>query len=227
MTDKIALDALYNLSGEKLVKYAEGEIFDRTISSQDNIGVRIAAFGTKNGGIILVGQKDFREGGEIIGIDEEEFQRTFSQAISNVRPAPLTQSRIIEYKDKKLAVIEVRDVGELRPCAYKKNFYERKGESSLPLQPDEVRRYHIVYGGVNIENMPTHASREDIDKEELKKYSELLKKEESNILESISHDGSDKVSCADTVCVPGCTWFCVTLMPCCCSAFESCSMLLS
>ncbi|MBS3145593.1 putative DNA binding domain-containing protein [Candidatus Woesearchaeota archaeon] len=190
MTDKIALDALYNLSGEKLVKYAEGEIFDRTISSQDNIGVRIAAFGTKNGGIILVGQKDFREGGEIIGIDEEEFQRTFSQAISNVRPAPLTQSRIIEYKDKKLAVIEVRDVGELRPCAYKKNFYERKGESSLPLQPDEVRRYHIVYGGVNIENMPTHASREDIDKEELKKYSELLKKEESNILESISHDGS-------------------------------------
>jgi ATP-dependent DNA helicase RecG len=190
MADKPALDALYNLNSDKLVKYPEGELFDRTICEQEKIGVRIAAFGTKNGGVILVGQIDSKEGGEIIGINEEEFERTFSQAISNVRPAPLTQSKIIEYKDKKLAVIEVRDVGELRPCAYKKNFYERKGESSLPLQPEEVRRYHIVYGGVNIENMPTHASEEDIDKDELKKYSELLKKEESNILSSIIHEDS-------------------------------------
>jgi len=190
MADKVALDVLYNLSSDRLVKYPEGELFDRTISDQENMGIRIAAFGTKNGGVILVGQRDLKEGGEIIGVNEEEFQRTFSQAISNVRPAPLTQSKIIEHRGKKLAVIEVRDVGELRPCAYKKNFYERKGESSLPLQPEEVRRYHIVYGGVNIENMPTHASKEDVDKDELKKYSELLKKEESNILISVIHDDS-------------------------------------
>ncbi|MDP3640456.1 MAG: ATP-binding protein [Nanoarchaeota archaeon] len=190
MADKIALDALYNLSSDDLVKHPEGELFDRTLSDQENIGVRIAAFGTKNGGVILVGQNDLKKGGEIVGINEDEFQRTFSQAISNVRPAPLTQSRVVEYRGKKLAIIEVKDVGELRPCAYKKNFYERKGESSLPLQPEEVRRYHIAYGGVNIENIPTHASKEDVDEAELKKYSELLGKGESNILESVTKDNS-------------------------------------
>lgn len=190
MGEKITIETIYNLNSDKLITYPEGELFDRTISDQENIGVRIASFGTKNGGIILVGQKDLKEGGEIIGIDEEEFQRTFSQAISNVKPTPLTQSKIIDYKNKKLALIEVRDVGELKPCAYKKTFYERKGESCLPLQPEEVRRYHIVYGGVNIESLPTHASKNDMDMGELKKYTELLDKDERTILESIMHDGS-------------------------------------
>ena len=190
MTEKMTLDIIYNLDSNKLAKFPEGELFDRTLPEQENIGIRIAAFGTKNGGVILVGQKDLKVGGEIVGIDEDEFQRAFSQAISNVRPTPLTQTKIIEYKDKKLALIEVRDVGELRPCAYKKTFYERKGESSLPLQPEEVRRYHLVYGGVNIENLPTHASKEDIDEVELKKYSQLLKREEKNIVESITNNDS-------------------------------------
>lgn len=98
MGEKITIETIYNLNSDKLITYPEGELFDRTISDQENIGVRIASFGTKNGGIILVGQKDLKEGGEIIGIDEEEFQRTFSQAISNVKPTPLTQSKIIGYK---------------------------------------------------------------------------------------------------------------------------------
>src|SRR3989338_3707646 len=137
MEEKIALEGIYNLSADKLIKYSEGELFDRTSCDQENIGIRIASFGTKNGGVILVGQRDLKEGGEIVGIDEDEFQRAFSQAISHVKPSPLTQSKIIEHKGKKLALIEIRDVGELRPCAYKKNFYERKGESCLPLQPEE------------------------------------------------------------------------------------------
>ena len=190
MEEKTNLDLIYNLDSDKLIKYSEGELFDRTICEQESIGVWIAGFGTKNGGVILVGQKDLSKGGEIVGVDEDEFQRTFSQAISNVRPAPLTKSKIIEYKNLKLGVIEIRDVGELRPCAYKKNFYERKGESTLPLQPEEVRHYHIVYGGVNIENLPTHATKGDIDEEELKKYSEILGKSEKNILESITHNDS-------------------------------------
>ncbi|MEK6867802.1 MAG: hypothetical protein AABX98_03175, partial [Nanoarchaeota archaeon] len=86
MADKITLDTIYNLSIDKLAKYPEGELFDRTLSDQDNIGIRIAAFGTKNGGVILLGQKDLKVGGEIVGINEEEFQRAFSQAISNVKP---------------------------------------------------------------------------------------------------------------------------------------------
>ncbi|MBS3066715.1 hypothetical protein J4205_02725 [Candidatus Pacearchaeota archaeon] len=190
MEDKVALDTIYNLSSEKLIEYSESETFDRTTCDQENIGIRIASFGTKIGGVILVGQRDLKQGGEIIGVDEDEFQRTFSQAINNVKPSPLTKSKIILYKGKNLGLIEVRDVGELKPCAYKKTFYERKGESCLPLQPEEVRRYHIVYGGVNIENLPTHATKEDVDKDELKKYSKLLVKDEKNILESITHNGS-------------------------------------
>ncbi len=190
MEEKTALEEIYDLSSDELVKYPEGELFDRTTCVQDNMGERIAGFGTKNGGVILVGQLDLKKGGEVVGVDEDSFQRMFSQAITNVRPAPLTKSKIIGYQNKKIGIIEVRDVGELRPCAYKKIFYERKGESTLPLQPEEVRRYHIVYGGVNIENLPTHASKADLDGDELKHYSELLNKSEGNILRSITLDDS-------------------------------------
>lgn len=182
-------EGVYNLPIEKLLQHKEDESFDRTEGGQESIGIKIASFGTKNGGVLFVGQKDLGKSGEIIGIGQD-FERDFTQAISNVKPTPLTKSKIIEYQGKKLAVIEVKDVGELRPCAYKKNFYERKGDSDIPLQPEEVRRYHIAYGGVNIENLPTHALVKDIDPEELDKYCKLLSKNEKTILESITSKGS-------------------------------------
>ena len=189
MEEKTNIERLYDLPIEKLLLYKEDECFDRTEGGQESLGIKIASFGTKNGGILVVGQRDLAKGGEVIGIGEE-FQKEFTQAISNVKPAPLTKSKIVEYKDKKIAIIEVKDVGELRPCAYKKNFYERKGDSNISLQPEEVRRYHITYGGVNIENLPTHSTIEDINREELNKYCSLLNKDEKTILESIT--SSDK-----------------------------------
>ncbi|MBS3099285.1 putative DNA binding domain-containing protein [Candidatus Pacearchaeota archaeon] len=185
MEDKTICETIYDLPIGKLLLHKEDEFFDRTEGGQENIGITIASFGTKNGGVLVVGQKDLKRGGEVVGI-EEDFNREFAQAISNVKPAPLTKSKIIEYEDKKIAVIEIKDVGELRPCAYKKTFYERKSDSNISLQPDEVRRYHITYGGVNIENLPTHASIEEIDKEELEKYSKLLTKDEKAILSTIT-----------------------------------------
>ena len=185
MEEKTILETLYGLSVEKLLVHKEDEFFDRTEGGQESLGIKIASFGTKNGGVLVVGQRDLRKGGEIIGVSEE-FQREFTQAISNVKPAPLTKSKIFEYGDKKLAVIQIKDVGELKPCAYKKNFYERKGDSNLALQPEEVRRYHITYGGVNLENLPTHAKIEDVDREELQKYHSLLNKDEETILESVT-----------------------------------------
>lgn len=178
------LERLYEAPTKELLSRKEEEIFDRTSGGQENIGIKIASFGTKNGGILLVGQEDLKKGGEVNGLDRN-FQREFSQAMTCVKPTPLTKSRIIRYNNKKLAVIEIRDVGELRPCAYKKNFYERKGDSNISLQPEEVRRYHITYGGVNMENLPTLASKEDVDKTELEKYVKLLKKTEENILNSV------------------------------------------
>lgn len=183
------LERLYEAPIKELLSHKEEEIFDRTAGGQENIGIKIASFGTKNGGILLVGQDDLKYGGEVKGIDKN-FYREFSQAMTCVKPTPLTKSRTIRYNNKKLAVIEIRDVGELRPCAYKKNFYERKGDSNIPLQPEEVRRYHITYGGVNMEELPTLASKEDVDKIELEKYTKLLKKTEKNILDSITSNKS-------------------------------------
>lgn len=183
------LEKLYEAPIEELLSLKEDEIFDRTEGGQENLGIKIASFGTKNGGILLVGQKDLRKGGEVVGIDNN-FNKEFSQAIICVKPAPLTKSKTIKYNNKKLAIIEVKDVGELKPCAYKKNFYERKGDSNVSLQPEEVRRYHIAYGGVNIENLPTHASKDNVDVLELNKYVKLLKKTKKNILDSITSDKS-------------------------------------
>ncbi len=189
MEEKTICETIYDLPIGKLLLRKEDEFFDRTEGGQENMGITIASLGTKNGGVLVVGQKDLKKGGEVVGI-EQDFNREFAQAISNVKPAPLTKSKIIEYEGKKIAVIEIKDVGELRPCAYKKTFYERKSDSNIALQPDEVRRYHITYGGVNIENLPTHATIEDIDKEELGRYSKLLTKDEEAILSTITSNNS-------------------------------------
>lgn len=189
MEEKTTCETIYDLPIEKLLSRKEDEFFDRTEGGQDNMGVTIASLGTKNGGVLVVGQKDLSKGGEIIGI-ENDFNKEFAQAISNVKPAPLTKSKIIEHEGKKIAIIEIKDVGELRPCAYKKTFYERKSDSNISLQPDEVRRYHITYGGVNIENLPTHAPIGEIDEEELEKYSKLLAKGKEAILNTITSNNS-------------------------------------
>jgi len=182
-------ETLYEMPIEILLKYKEDEILDRTRGGQDKIGEKIAGFGTKNGGLLIIGQEDLKKGGEVFGINDD-FQKDFAQAISCVKPTPLTQSKILNYKDKKIALIKVKGVGQLRPCAYKKNFYERKSDSTISLQPDEVRQYHVTYGGVNIENLPTHATEKDIDTIELEKYCSLLNKDKKTILESISSDDS-------------------------------------
>ncbi|MBL7148221.1 MAG: hypothetical protein ISS82_05330 [Nanoarchaeota archaeon] len=183
------LDIMYELPVEELIKHKEDETFDRTESGQDSIGKKIAGFGTKNGGVLLVGQKDFNNGGEVLGINKK-FHKEFSQAISNVKPTPLTKSKIVKYQDKELSLIQIKDVGELRPCAYKKTFYERKSDSTITLPPEEVRRYHITYGGVNMESLPTHASKKDIDERELMNYEKLLHKTKENILESVTSNNS-------------------------------------
>lgn len=183
------LDKMYESPVDELIKNKESEIFDRTEGGQDSIGKKIAGFGTKNGGVLLVGQKDFKNGGEILGINKD-FHTELSQAISNVRPTPLTKSKILKYQGKEVALIQIKDVGELRPCAYKKNFYERKSDSIITLPPEEVRRYHITYGGVNMEELPTHASKKDIDEMELRKYSKLFNKTQENIIESITSKDS-------------------------------------
>lgn len=183
------LDKMYESEVKELINLKEDERFDRTEGGQDSIGKKIAGFGTKNGGILLVGQKDFKNGGEIIGVGVD-FQKELTQAISNVKPTPLTKSKTIKYESKSLALIQVKDVGQLRPCAYKKTFYERKSDSIITLQPEEVRRYHITYGGVNIENLPTHASKKDVDEIELLKYEKSLQRTKDNILDSITEKNS-------------------------------------
>lgn len=169
-----------------LLRRPEDETFDRTRGGQDNIGKKIAAFATKNGGLLLIGQEDLKKGGQILGIDLDQFQQEFTNAIASVKPKPLTQQKIIETGGLKLALVRIQDAGALRPCAYGGTFYERKGSSSPELQPEEVKRYHLMYGAANAEDIPTHAKREDIDEEELKTYSKLLSKTQENILQTIT-----------------------------------------
>jgi len=170
---------------KNILSVKECERFDRTRGGQDNIGKTIAGFGTKNGGLLLVGQDDLDKGGNIIGITESTFQTDFTHAIEHVKPAPLTRQRTIHYQDKIMVLIEVQDAGALRPCSYKGVYYERKGDAVLQLQPEEVRRYHLNYGSTNVEDRPSHATAKDIDDTELDTYTGLLKKKKDTILHTI------------------------------------------
>jgi len=176
------------ISIEELLKYPEDELFDRTSGGQENIGKAIAGFGTKNGGLLLVGQVDLKHGGQVVGINEEDFQKEFTSAIANVRPNPLTQLRIVDARGVKLALIRIQDLGTLRPCSYKGVYYERKGDTIQQLQPEEIKRYHLLYGSANPEDMPSHAKKNDIDETELEIYSGLLEKDKENILQTVTSE---------------------------------------
>ncbi len=168
-----------------LLKRPEDEFFDRTRGGQDNIGKAIAGFGTKHGGLLLVGQEDFKHGGGLSGISDEEFQKEFTNAISNVKPTPLTRQKIVHIDGKKVAVVSIQDVGSSRPCSYGGIYYERKGDSTARLNPDEVKSYHLLYGSANAEDMPTHAKRGDVDDSELILYSSIMGKSKENVLETV------------------------------------------
>jgi ATP-dependent DNA helicase RecG len=186
LEQKIEIPELNDISLGDLLKRSEDETFDRTLGTQESIGKKIAGFGTKNGGILLVGQQDLKEGGKIVGINEEEFHKEFGNAISNVKPTPLTQQKIVKIGESKVALIRVQDVGVLRPCSYNGLYYERKGNTTPRLGPDEIKRYHLLYGSASAEDMPTHAKKTDIDETELELYARLLSKSKENILHTIT-----------------------------------------
>ncbi len=169
-----------------LLKRVEDETFDRTRGGRDNLGITIAAFATVDGGMLLVGQDDLKNGGAIIGIFEEDFQKEFSNAIANVQPAPLCRIDVVSVDEKKLALVNIQDIGTLKPCSYKGVFYARKGHSSVQLKPDEIKRYHLFHGTANVEDMPSHATKLDIDADELSYYESKLQKSKSNIVDSVS-----------------------------------------
>lgn len=183
---KIEVPELKDIVINELLKRPENETFDRTLGGQDNLGKKVAGFGTKNGGILLVGQQDLKDGGKILGISEDEFHKEFGNAISNVKPTPLTQQKIVVVGELKLALICVQDVGVLRPCSYNGAYYERKGNTTPRLSPDEVKRYHLLYGSASAEDIPTHAKKTDIDESELEMYSKLMSKSKENILHTIT-----------------------------------------
>ncbi len=169
-----------------MLKRLEDESFDRTLGGQDSLGKKIAGFATKNGGILLVGQDDLNKGGKVIGIVEEEFQKEFGNAIAGVKPAPLTQQRIVNVGvGLTLALVRVQDIGTLRPCSYDGMYYERKGSATPRLSPEEVKRYHLIYGSANVEDIPTHAKKTEIDEGELSTYARLLKRTEQNVLSTV------------------------------------------
>ena len=170
---------------EELFTRMEDEQFDRTLGTQDSLGKKIASFGTKNGGLLLVGQDDLKKGGTRLGILQSQFQEDYKNAIENVKPAPSTRYKIINIGNLKFVVISISDVGGLRPCSYLGIYYERKGSSSLPMQPDEVKQYHLQYGATNPEDMPSHAHKNDIDQTELENYSKLLGKTKDAILQTL------------------------------------------
>lgn len=185
MSAKIQEGVSIDTPVKDLTKLHESETFDRTEGGQDNIGKTIAGFGTKKGGLLLVGQVDSKHGSSITGVDEAQFHVDFSNAIANVKPVPVTRTKIVVLGEKKIALVQVNDVGELRPCTYKGRYYERKGDSTRELQPEEVRKYHLMHGSVTTEELPTSASREDVDSAELEEYSRLLKRSKDNILDSV------------------------------------------
>jgi len=173
------------LNLEELLSIPENERFDRTLGGQDSIGKAIAALGTKNGGLLLVGQDDLKKGGQLKGLPDN-FQEEFRNAISSVKPVPLYQQKNVEIKGISVALIRVQSVGSLKPCSYKGIYYERKGDSNPPMDPDEVKRYHLFYGASNPENMPTHAKKADIDEDELTTYQKLTGKTKENLIQSVN-----------------------------------------
>jgi len=172
-----------------LLKRMEDEQFDRMLEGQQPMGEKMASFATKNGGLILVGQRDLKHGGEVVGVDPSRFQSEYANAKKGVKPTPYTESRTfeIERNGKKftLGLILVLDLGKLRPCSYLGIYLDRDGDQKRELTPEEVRDYHLRYGTVTAEDTPTAGTLSDLDKSEIDLFVKTTGRDRANLLESL------------------------------------------
>ena len=185
---KKSLSSLGEADITNLTKQVENEFFDRTLGSQEAIGRKIAGLATKNGGLLLVGQDDFKKGGKIEGVSEEDFAGYLARAMFLIKPKPIIDHRLFTMKEGQIGIIRVMNLGDMRPCAYIHTFYIREGDATNPMDPQVVKQYHLRYGGGTAENLPTPATRADVDESELANYASAMSKDPQSIMESVSQE---------------------------------------
>ena len=149
----------------------------------------ISAFANKYGGIIIFGINENNNFIEQDVYDVNDLQKQVTKlCVDSMEPKIRPEFLPITYNGKKLLAVQIKEIPQnQKPCYYKnagmhRGSYIRIGESDEPMTEYEIYCLKSYKDGVQEDLRPIkRATREDLDKEKLKDYLELVKSQKPNL----------------------------------------------
>lgn len=131
------------LNIEDFIKSGEGQTieFKEVVTPSQVLARIISAFSNTEGGTILFG---IREPDIITGIDSEKFKRMYQQASLQITGLAKTSTKIINYQDKKIGVIQVDKSSS--PVGTTQGYFVRIGETDRPLSSEQLKELFTKKG---------------------------------------------------------------------------------
>lgn len=168
---------------EKLIEKGESQTleFKKSLAERNEILETISAFANTEGGYILIGIEENKEGSvkSILGIKTEGkiIERLTNEIKQNTDPVVFPSIKIEKIKDKNVLLIEIQE-NSIKPVFAKGKIYKRVGKTNQKLSTLEIRE--LIRGSVDYnftELICKECGIEDVDEEKIKEFIEKAKEE--------------------------------------------------
>lgn len=171
-----------NITKDYLINTKENLYFDRKRAkiSQLDLANEIASFANANGGVIAVGITDdgYIEGYNIYGIDKlNDCQKVVTGYLN---PSPIYECEVINIKNNKneddhIILFHIEPANNYIVRNNKGEVYVRQGDSSIKLNPDQIRSLEYDKKERDFESEILYDSTlEDIDQEVMEIYKKKI-----------------------------------------------------
>lgn len=168
---------------EQLIEKGESQTleFKKSLAEKNEILESISAFANTEGGCILVGIEEDKEGSvkNILGINTKGkvIEGLVNEIKQNTDPVIFPSIKIERIKDRNMLLIEIKE-NTIKPVFAKGKIYKRVGKTNQKLSTLEIReltRESVDYNFTEL--VCKECEIEDIDEEKIKKFIERAKEE--------------------------------------------------
>jgi len=166
---------------KKIVEEKESQIleFKKSLAEKKEILETISAFATADGGEILVGVEENKDGSvkEIVGVNVKGkvIESLTNEIKQNTDPVVFPSVKVEKINDKDILSIKIEE-GLLKPVFAKGRAYKRVGKSNLKLTVQEIRKMTKESVGYNFTELVCGGAKlGDIDEEKIKRFLQKAK----------------------------------------------------
>lgn len=150
--------------------------YKRSLSDISSILETIVAFANNGGGEVFIGI-DEKKGTVGVDIGKNTIENLALAISKNIEPALLPDIVIESIDEKKIIKIKVKE-SRIKPHFYKSIAYKRVGKTNITLNPQEIEE--IISSRIkslDFDETVSEATLNDIDKNALEKFRELVKQQ--------------------------------------------------